>query len=168
MLEPWEGGRRTVDGFRVVAGVAVLLARVCVGTRLTFCVRCPSEEVGLTAGRGFVVVVDGGYREDSFLDASVCLTDAVRPSPPGFALLLVLDDVVVVVDMLRVGGFTGRRLGEPWRGSGAALLLLEVEEALADVPEDVELGFLRERERARDVDIAALLTRRGLKLVVCT
>jgi hypothetical protein len=120
--------------------------------RLTFCVRCPSEEVGLAAGRGLVAVVEGGYRADSFFEGSVCLTDAVRPRPPGLTLLLVLDDVDVDVDMLRVGGFTGRRLGEPWRGSEAVLVWVLV----LLVVEDVELGFLRERERARDVDMAAV------------
>lgn len=59
VVEPWEGGRSTVDGFMLVA-VVVLLARVCVGTRLEGCGFCPSDEVGLAPTPGLVVDVEGG------------------------------------------------------------------------------------------------------------
>lgn len=157
-LEPCEGGRRTVGGFRAL-GVTVLLARVCVGTRLGAAVLAPSDEVGLATPAGRVVVVEGGYRADSFLRGpSVCCLDAA-PSPLGAALVpfsaLAVPFEAVATDTLRVWGLlTGRRLGEAWRGS--ASMVLGVEDELVDGPVTVDvLGFLRERERAMDADIAS-------------
>lgn len=119
---PCEGGRRTVGGFRLVFAVLVLLARVCVGTRLGAWVLVPSDEVGLAVdedGPGLVVDVEGGYRVDSFLNSSFCLEDDVPGSlgvvavvlVPFSDLALLLEDVAM--DKLRAGGlFTGSRLGE--------------------------------------------------------
>jgi hypothetical protein len=105
-LEPCEGGRRTAGGFRVL-GVVVLLARVCVGTRLGAVVCAPSDEVGLATPAGRVVVVEGGYRADSFLrgPSVCCCLDAV-PSPLGAALVpfraLAVPLETVATDTLRV------------------------------------------------------------------
>ena len=159
-LEPCEGGRRTVGGFRVL-GVAVLLARVCVGTRLGAAVLAPSEEVGLATPAGRVFVVEGGYRADSFLrgpSVCCCCLDAA-PSPVGAALVpfsaLAVPFEAAATETLRVWGLlTGRRLGEACRGSASVVLGVEDELVDGPVPADV-LGFLRERERAMDVDIAS-------------
>lgn len=147
-------------------GVVVLLARVCVGTRLGACGLAPSDDVGLVgAGAGLVVVVDGGYRADSFLRGSFCLEAA--PSPLGFVLapfnVLVVPLEALAIDTLRVRGLlTGSRLGEPWRGSES--MVLEAEDEAADGPVlVVVVGFLRERERAMEEDIASLLTSVGAR-----
>jgi hypothetical protein len=102
--------------------VAVLLARVCEGAG-AFLVAWvgPSAEVGLTAGRVLVVVVEGGYLVSLFTGSDAaglvgCLTEVVleRLVPPFLNVLVVVLEVVALL----VKGFTGRRLGE-WSASGA-------------------------------------------------
>lgn len=163
-VEPPEGGRSTGAALiEAVGAVAVLLARVCGRTRLD-CAGGPSEEVGLAAGRVLVVVVDGGYRLVSLFGGSFvvvgfkfddCRTDDERERPLDAAEPLLSVLVVVVEEeaavALRVSGLTGRRLGEPWRGStscfrdGGSLAMVVVE------------GFRRDRERWREEDMAPLV-----------
>lgn len=161
-VEPPEGGRSTGAALiEAVGATAVLLARVCGRTRLD-CAGGPSEEVGLTAGRVLVVVVDGGYRLVSLFGGSFvvvgfkfddCRADDERErlldaAEPLLNVLVVVEEAAVA---LRVSGLTGSRLGEPWRGStscfrdGGSLAMVVVE------------GFRRDRERWREEDMAPLV-----------
>lgn len=138
--EPDEGGLRT-GAF--LSPVVMLLARPC-ETTLFVCVGWPSAEVGLTAGRGLVAVVDGGYLVDSLFGGSCvavftgCLTDVdlVRPVDPLLNVLVVVVVLLAVVALL-VRGLMGRRLGEPCRSASVVLVAVEV-------------GLRRERERCSE------------------
>lgn len=139
--EPDEGGLRT-GAF--LSPVVVLLARLCEIT-LFVCGGWPSAEVGLTAGRGLVAVVDGGYLVVSLLGGSCvavftgCLTvvDLVRPVDPLLNVLVVVVEVLLAVVALLVRGLMGKRLGDPWRSASVVLVAVEV-------------GLRKERERCSE------------------
>jgi hypothetical protein len=153
-----EGGLSTGAFFNPVA---VLLARVCVGAG-AFLVAWvgPSAEVGLTAGRVLVVVVEGGYLVSLFAGSDVaglvgCLTEVVleRPDAPFLNVLVVLLEVVALL----VRGFTGRRLGEPWRSASVEFVAAAVVLVVEVVVEEEEAGLRIDFERC-NVDILTPLT----------
>jgi hypothetical protein len=100
--------------------VVVLLARVWVAVRFTCDVVLPAE-VGRLVTAVLVVVVDGGYRDVSFLTGSgtvlVVLVDAERCKELEATLPLLkavgLPFVLTVEVTVRCSGLTGSLLGEP-------------------------------------------------------
>jgi hypothetical protein len=131
----WDGGRRTGAELRLAA---VLLARVCATVRFICAGALPAEVGLLDTDTALVVVVDGGYREDSFLagscagaadnlvvfveaercsEADLCIVVEGTLAVRGTAGLLALGQWTAV-EAVRCSGLTGSLLGEA-AGAGA-------------------------------------------------
>lgn len=121
--------------------MAVLLARVWAGARLTCAAALPADatlpaDVGRVLAGGLVEADEGGYRVDDDDDDSRLAGSAAT----AFRLC------AAVVAARDAGGLTGRRLGESSRSGSAGGGALAVETRSAGLVE----AFRRERVRCSD------------------